>query len=315
MNLRVWIICLAIGFCQQNRVNGDLFVSAASANSVMRFEATTGSFLGNFVAPNAGGLGDPQGIAFGPDNHLYVASNSSNSVLRFNGQTGAFIDVFATTDGMSWPAEINFRGNHLYVSDFAGGATGRVSRFDAVTGAFVDHFAIGTSLADGTSWDAAGDLYVSNYGTNSIRKYDGSTGNLIGDFVAPSSGGLSGPLDNLFLPDGTLLVSSFNNGIIKHYDANGAFLGNAITGLAGGAQGLEIGPDGMLYAGDFGQGLINRYDIDTFQLLGTFANAASTTNNFVFRTETVPEPASLVALLMGLVMLSLNRCKAPPLCR
>ena len=112
-------------------------------------------------------------------------------------------------------------------------------------------------------------------------------------------GGLAGPLDNLFLPDGTFLVSSFNNGTIKHYDSSGAFLGNVITGLSGGAQGLEIGPDGMLYAGDFGNGRINRYDINTFQFLNTFADAASTTNNFVFRPSRVPEPSSWLTLLLG----------------
>ncbi len=277
--------------------NADLFVSAASANSVMRFDGTSGALLGNFVATGSGGLGDPQGIAFGPDNNLYVASHTSRNVLRFNGETGAFMDVFATTAGMTWPAEINFRNGHLYVSDFSGGAIGRVSRFDSITGNFVDHFITGASFADGTAWDAAGDIYVSNFTTNSIRKYNGSTGSLIGDFVAPGVGGLSGPLDNLFLPDGSLLVSSFNSRDVKQYDANGTFLGSAITGLNGGAQGLEIGSDGMLYAGDFSNGLINRYDINTFQFLGTFANAPSSTNNFTFRPNAVPEPTGMVSLV------------------
>ena len=313
MNLKVIIIGLmAFVLACNSQLSADLFVSAASANSVMRFDGNTGNFLGNFVAPNSGGLGDPQGIAFGPDNNLYVASHTSRNVLRFNGQTGAFIDVFATTAGMNWPAEINFRGGHLYVSDFSGGAIGRVSRFNATTGAFVDHFVTGASLADGTAWDAAGDLYVSNFGTDSIRKYNGTTGNLIGDFVSPGLGGLDGPLDNLFLPDGTFLVSSFNTGNVKRYNANGAFIGNAITGLSGGPQGLEIGPDGMLYAGDFGNGLINRYDIDTFQLLGTFANAASTTNNFVFRPEPIPEPVALMPLLLGMTVACMKRRNKTP---
>lgn len=289
------------------KLNADLFVSAASANSVMRFDGETGNFLGNFVAPGAGGLGDPQGIAFGPDGNLYVASNTSNNVLRFDGETGAFIDVFATTGGMNWPAEINFRGGYLYVSDFSGGASGRVSRFDDQTGAFVDHFVTGTALADGTAWDSSGDLYVSNFGTNSVRKYDGVTGALIGDFVSPGLGGLSAPLDNLFLPDGTFLVSSYGNGTIKHYDADGNFIGNAITGLSGGPQGLEIGTDGFLYAGDYGLGRINRYDLETFEFLGTFADATSTTNNFTF--SAVPEPTGILPCLIGMTFMWFRRRK------
>ncbi len=268
----------------------DLFVSAADANSVMRFDRNTGAFLDNFVAPGAGGLGNPQGIAFGPDGNLYVASETSSNVLRFNGTTGAFIDIFATVSGMNWPAEINFRDNFLYVSDFSFPG-GRVSRFNATTGVFVDHFATNIARPDGQSWNANGDLLVSAFGTDSIRRYDGS-GSYLGDFVGGAgAGGLDGPLDNLILPNGNLLVSSFNNFTVKHYDADGNFLGDAITGLTGGPQGLTIGPDGDLYAGDFGRGLVNRYDINTFAFLGTFATAPGTrTNNFVFRA--IPEPAS-----------------------
>lgn len=288
------IFVLAIGaLCEVSYA--DLYVSAASANSVMRFDETTGAFKGFFVAPNAGGLGNPQGIAFGPDNNLYVASQGSRNVLRYNGQSGEFIDVFANLGDSVWPAEINFRGNHLYVSDFANQFTvGRVSRFDANTGAFVDHFVTGASFADGQEWDANGDFYLSNFGTNSIRKYDGETGALLGDFVSPNSGGLFGPLDNLFLPNGELLVSSFNTGSVKRYDANGNYIDDPITNLPGGPQGLVLGPDGYLYAGDFGFGRINRYDAETFEFLGTFADASgqSTTNNFVFFSS-VPEPNAI----------------------
>ncbi len=288
--------CVMAGLIFAASSFADMYVSGAGSNSILRFDCDTGDFIGVFVSPGSGGLGDPQGIEFGPDGNLYVASNASNNVLRFNGRTGEFIDVFATTTGMNWPAEINFRDGLLYVSDFSFGSAGRVSRFDANTGAFVDHFVTGAAAADGQAWDSNGDLYVSNFGTNSIRKYHGLTGVSLGDFVSPGSGGLSGPLDNLFLADGSMLVSSFNTGTIKHYDANGNYLGDPITGLFGGPQGLEIGPDGMLYAGDFGRGIINRYDINTFQLLDTFADATSTTNNFTFRPNAIPEPVGVLPL-------------------
>ncbi|MGI9518465.1 MAG: Vgb family protein [Pirellulaceae bacterium] len=303
---KVFLAGLSLLLLLPATLQADLFVSAASTNSVMRFDCNTGAFLGNFVAPGTGGLMDPQGIAFGPDGNLYVSSNGSNNVLRFNGQTGAFIDIFATVTGMNWPAEISFRNNHLYVSDFSFPG-GRVSRFNATTGAFVDHFAINIALADGQEWDTNGDLLVSAFGTSSIRRYDGTNGSYLGDLVTPGTGGLNGPLDNLFLPNGNLLVSSFNTGSVKEYDANGNFLGDAIAGLAG-PQGLEIGPDGHLYAGDFTNGVINRYDINTFAFLGTFATAPNAmTNNFVFRP--VPEPGSgcLLACLLGSLVVRRRR--------
>jgi DNA-binding beta-propeller fold protein YncE len=294
---RFFIVGIAVALvwarCGEAAAQQDLFVSAAGANAVMRFDGVTGQSLGFFVTPGSGGSGDPQGIAFGPDGNLYVASNGSNNILRYNGTTGAFIDVFVTP-GMSWPAEINFRGNHLYVSDFGGA---RVARYDAGTGAFVDNFATGIVGADGQSWDANGEFYVSSWGDNTIKRINGATGGFLGNYVVSGLGGLNGPLDNLFLPDGTFLVSSFNNSLIKHYAANGAFLGSPLSIPA--PQGLELGPDGLLYAGSFGQGVINRYDPATLQFRGIFATTggASTTNNFVYGPSTIPEPAAGLALL------------------
>lgn len=289
----------------------DWYVSAASRNSVLRF-ADDGTLLGDFVTPGAGGLTNPQGITFGPDGHLYASSFSgtpgNNRVLRFDGETGSFLNVFASVSNMVWPAEINFRGSHLYVSDFSAGTTGRVSRFDATTGVLVDHFATGINRPDGQVWDANGDLYVSAFGTNSIRKFNGTTGASSGNFVATGVGGLAGPLDLLILPNGEFLVSSFNNNSVKRYSAAGVSLGNAISGLSG-PQGLAIGPDGMLYAGSFTTGTINRYDINTFALLNTFAVAGnSTTNNFVYRANAIPEPGlACTGLLVAVGMLLFRR--------
>ena len=299
-------------FCIQSDLTADLFVSAASRNSVLQFD-DAGNLIGDFVAPGSGGLTDPQGITFGPDRNLYVSSHTgvagTNSVLRFDGQTGAFIDTFAILPDMVWPAEINFSGNLLYVSDFSVGATGRVSRFD-LNGNFVDHFATGILGADGQSWDSNGDLLVSSFFDGSIRKFDGQTGASLGNLVNPGSGGLAGPLDNLLLPSGEMLVSSFNTGSIKRYDINGNYIDDPITGLQG-PQGLTIGPDGVLYVGDFVTGRIARYDATTFAFLGNFANAnGSTTNNFVFRPNPVPEPGSaifLAGLAVGCLLIRRKR--------
>ena len=275
----------------------DLFVSAASRNSVLRFD-DNGQLLGDFVSPGDGGLTDPQGIKFGPDGHLYVSSHAgvggTNAVLKFDGNSGDFIEVFATVSDMVWPAEINFRNNLLYVSDFRFSGTGRVSRFD-LDGNFVDHFATGIQGADGQSWDNTGNLLVSSFGDNTIKEYD-SNGNFLGNHVSSGDGGLNGPLDNLILPDGSLLVSSFNSGNIKQYDAFGNFLGTPITGLVG-PQGLELGPDGFLFVGDFSTGTIYRHDLADLSDRIVFANAGnSSTNNFTFRSSPIPEPSSVLFL-------------------
>ena len=94
--------------------DNNLYVSSISGrfagnsnrnSSVLRYDGQTGAFIDAFVPANSGGLDDPAGLAFGPDNNLYVNSNFSNSVLRYSGKTGAFIDAFVTSGsgGLSSP--------------------------------------------------------------------------------------------------------------------------------------------------------------------------------------------------------------------
>ena len=55
--------------------------------------------LGLFVTlADNGGLGRPDGIAFGPDGNLYVSSGDTHRVLRYSGSDGSFFDVFAELD-------------------------------------------------------------------------------------------------------------------------------------------------------------------------------------------------------------------------
>ena len=102
-------------------------------------------------------------------------------------------------------------------------------------------------------------LYVVSHGTNEIKRYNASTGAFIDNFVSAGSGGLSGPSEFTFGPDGNLYVSSFNTNQVDEYNgANGAFLRNFASG-----GGLS-GPKG-----------------------------------FVFLPAAVPEPSALVVLFAG----------------
>ena len=146
-------------------------------------------------------LGDPRG---------------SDNVLEFDGSNGEFVRVFASRDDWAWPAEINFRDGLLYVSDFRGGGT--VTRFDAFTGDFVDVFISNLGGPDGQAWDDKGNIYISQFGPSRVSLHDGENGAFIENFIRSNAGGLNGPLDNLFLPAGTFLVSNFNSNRVKHYE-------------------------------------------------------------------------------------------------
>jgi glucose/arabinose dehydrogenase len=88
--------------------DGNLYVATgnsgvSTANSILRYDATTGAFLDVFVPAGSGGLGTPNPVLFGPDGNLYVGSNyahppdqagTNTTVLRYDGRTGAFLDTF-----------------------------------------------------------------------------------------------------------------------------------------------------------------------------------------------------------------------------
>ncbi|HLJ97221.1 MAG TPA: hypothetical protein VKU02_28940 [Gemmataceae bacterium] len=77
--------------------DGNLYVSRADHNSILRYGGRTGAFLDTFVTEGSGGLAAPTDPLFGPDGNLYVRSSPGQSqaaVLRYDGITGAFIDQF-----------------------------------------------------------------------------------------------------------------------------------------------------------------------------------------------------------------------------
>src|SRR5689334_16953156 len=72
---------------------------------------------------------------------------------------------------------------------------------------------------------ASADLLVTDRVTNSVDRFDESTGKLLGTFVSAGSGGLSGPIGMRFGPDGNLYVaSSDTNQILRYNGASGAFI-------------------------------------------------------------------------------------------
>ena len=69
-------------------LQNELLVPRYTADSIFRFEETTGAFLQQF-APQSGGLDDPIQTIIGPDGNLYVTGEQSNNVVRYNALTGA----------------------------------------------------------------------------------------------------------------------------------------------------------------------------------------------------------------------------------
>jgi DNA-binding beta-propeller fold protein YncE len=193
----------------------DLFVSSFSQNTVLRYNETTGAFLGTFISA---GSGAPHRGIFGPDGNFYVASADNDRVLRYNGTTGAFLDIFAVSPQLDYPVELQWGADgNLYVSSQLNDS---IVRFNGTTGAFIDVFvSSGSGGLDGPSGMQFhnGDLYVAGRFSSEVYRYDGTTGAFEQSF---GGGSLSSPFGLNFAPDGSLLVASGGTNSVARFDPN-----------------------------------------------------------------------------------------------
>lgn len=114
-------------------------------------------------------------------------------------------------------------------------------------------------------------LLVGNVTDSSIKRYDGTTGAFVGNFVAPGSGGLNLPTYFIFGPDGNLYVSSNRDGSVKRYNGKtGAYIDDFVPAVSGDESlpyGLAFGPDGNLYVS---MGAVKRYNGATGAYINDF---------------------------------------------
>ena len=218
-------------------VAADLLVGSTD-NSIRRYDGTTGALKGYFVTPGAGGLNTPTNAIFGPDGNLYVGSLYTHSVKRYKGTTGAYIDDFVPP-----------------------GSGGGISPYDLTFG------------PDGNLYVASGWDY--SPGSGHVKRFNGTTGVYIDDFVPSGSGGLDYAQGLVFGPDGNLYVAdNAASAILRYNGATGAFI-DVFAPVSGDPTSLKFGSDGNLYVSLFYGHVIERYDGATGADMGPFVPTGS----------------------------------------
>jgi hypothetical protein len=263
--------------------SGDyLLVPDFDKHNVLRYDASTGAFVDEFVPRKSGGLNQPWNVVISPhDQNLYVPSGhfrgpgQIKAVMRYDGTSGAFVDEFVSRGQMDMTHAAMFGPDgNLYVGVKDGGhngahdSGGRIARFNGTTGAFIDNFVPPLSggllhpLAHVFGPDGSGglDLYVTDEDGHDVKRYDGVTGAFKGVFVASGSGLISDPLGLTFGPDGNLYVADFGIGAILRFqgpsgttpgspmpssgNSNALFVAPGTGGLLARPLGVIFGPDG-----------------------------------------------------------------------
>jgi hypothetical protein len=205
---------------------GIVLISNLNSGNINRHDAETGAFINTF----AGGINGPTRMKIGPDGLIYVLQWNNNAPVRRYQTNGTFVDNFTSQGvnqaiGLDWdaagdlyvssfngtfvrrfgpdgsdkglfvdtnlvgPTNIWFGENgDLFVIDYSGGA---VRRYDS-NGNFILDFILGLVNPEGVDFFPNGDILIGNGGNGSVRQYT-SNGTLLGDRIAPGSGGLMTP--------------------------------------------------------------------------------------------------------------------------
>ena len=191
--------------------DGNVYLSSQFTDQVLKYDGSTGAYLGTFVTAGSGGVDAPTALLFRGDGYLYVSSYNTDAILRYDAVTGAFVDTFVTSasGGLNGPGDFAFGADgNLYVS----GTNSVVKRFDGTTGAFIDDFtavsAGGLGESIGLEFGPDGNLYVANFTEDEVLVFDGTSGALIGNYVGTGAGGLDGPASLVFAPSHQVAVVS-----------------------------------------------------------------------------------------------------------
>jgi len=166
------------------RPDGNLYVGSYGDRRILRYNGTTGQYMGVFIPAADGDLG---GFIFAPGDCLYVGNGRPvNNVLRYDAATGAPTgEVIPPGHGLDGPSFMAFGPDgNLYI---AGWYSYNVLRYDPY-GRFIDAFVPSSprTLVNpmGGVFGPDGNLYVADYGGGRVQRYNGMTGEHMGVFVS-----------------------------------------------------------------------------------------------------------------------------------
>jgi len=222
----------------------------------------------------------PQDILFlEASNEVLISNLGSGCIHRHNATTGEFIENFACS--IKGPTRIKIGAdNLLYVLQWSG--NGKVLRYK-LDGSFVDEFtSVGVSQSIGLDWDDNGNLYVSSYNGDLVRKFD-EDGDDMGVFI---NSNLAGPTNIWFDSNGDLLVADYDGNAVKRFDSDGKYQGNFISGLSN-CEGVAFFPNGNILIGNGKTSSVRLYKSDGTYLKDLVQGGAGnllTPNAVVLRT-------------------------------
>jgi DNA-binding beta-propeller fold protein YncE len=261
----------------------NLLVTSHGTDAVLEYDASDGSFVGQFDVGGPALLDQPRGLRFGPNGNLFVVSFTNDLVMEYDGVTGAWVQVFITPmlGGLDDPWALAWSpGGDLYVGSHSSATAGvtQVIRYDGASGSPVGSLSCGGSFIfctapRGLTFGPDGHLYAAFYDGNTVYEYDPESGAILDEFITPVHlGGIA------FGPAGKLYAT----GVLQHkviaIDTDTGATADFVPASSGGLSfpsDLAFGADGKLYVTSGGTDSVLRYDGSTGAFLDVFVASGS----------------------------------------
>ena len=288
--LKLIIILFTFGFISPVISQSQyLLVSSRNGDVVQRFNGETGEYIDDFVTFRSGRLSAPQEILL-INGKLLITGRFNQSILSYDGVTGEFIGNFSSGYLLDGPTKMTLGPDSLlYISQWGPTKT-KVVRFRSDDGTFVDEFTnIDLTQGMGHAWDSFGNVFIADFGTSEIKKFN-SSGEFQENFIESNS--LSGPINIWFgNNDSSLFISNWNtNSILKFNGITGDFESTFIAQGLGNAEGITFGPDGNIYLCDRTGNRVIRYNPDgIFIDVFTQGGSLNTPNSLIFIENTTTD--------------------------
>ncbi len=298
---------------------GNLFITDYTNQSVRRVDATTqivttiagnGSFgfSGDGGSASGSQLADPHDVVIDAAGNIYIADTLNSRVRMVN--TAGIISTFAgngvraydgdggpaTSAALTFPAGLALdKAGNLYIADYGSASVRRVDKngnISTVAGSGITVF--GQAVGDGAlatsaylgmpfavSVDSAGNIYIGDIGTSSIRKV--GTNGIISTYVQNFTA------QNFAIdPSGTLYAADYRNNTVEKILPGGTQLWIAGDGIAGyggdggiatAAQlslpyGVAVDTSGNIFVADAANAVIRELS-PVASSIGAVANAAN----------------------------------------
>ena len=205
---------------------------------------------------------------FGSDGTVYVLDTSQHQILHFD-DDGTFLSSFGASH-LNNPHDMVFAPNGNLCVTTGNDDVQEFTPTGTYLGQFSDGLSAGMSGIRGIVFGPDGDAYETDYNTNRVYRFDGTTGAFLGIFAA-GNGGFE---DLHFGPDGDLYVASQNNNTIYRFDgANGAALGAFVSDpTVFGPHGFIFDQSGNLEVPNQLVGTFNTYDGSSGAYLSTLVS-------------------------------------------